>query len=803
LSDHLLVWYPSAIVARPLRDLAARSDPLNLSRLLFRLFLGKRLPVTRGTLKIPALLDELTIRRDRWGIPALDARNEHDAYFGIGFCHGQDRAFQLEVLLRVVRGTLSELFGSITLPVDRLSRRIGFHHSAREQWPALDDEVRAMLEAYAEGVRAGVTQGLPRRPHEFALLGGQPSAWTALDSLGVLKVTSFSLASNWDAELARWRILQEDGVRAVIDLDPTYPPDLPVTAPPGRAAGPVLDRLQQDLAAFAAVVRPGGGSNNWAIAPGRTATGRPLLANDPHLDAGLPCHWYLARVRCPQWGVAGATFLGGPTVLAGHNGHAAWGLTAGLVDNTDLFLEEIGVNGVSVRQGTDFVSCPVREEVITIKGAPSVTERVLMTPRGPIVTPLLEADGAALSLRALWLDPLPVRGLLTAHRTRSFDEFRREFARWPVTAQNMIYADISGTIGWQLAGQAPRRRSGHGQFPLPGWDPKVGWEEEPVPFVQMPHLQDPTQGFLATANTMPAPEGDGPFLGADWIDGYRLGLINRSLAQRHDWDVPSVMRLQMSQHSLPWEAMRPVILSAPERDDDARAALELLKGWNGELTADSAAAALFELFIAEMAQRIAAARAPKSFAIAMGKGLSPLSRFNFFCFRRTGHLSRLLREQPTGWLDRPWLDEVSDALAAVVRRLRQGCGVNRSHWAWGRLRPLIMHHPLSRSRMLAPIFNLGPIPCGGDTDTIAQASSLPLNPLAPADNIASLRMAIDVGAWHNSRFVLPGGQSGNPLSPHYGDLFPLWQRGEGVPIAWTEEEVREATKETLTLVRQE
>jgi penicillin amidase len=200
-----------------------------------------------------------------------------------------------------------------------------------------------------------------------------------------------------------------------------------------------------------------------------------------------------------------------------------------------------------------------------------------------------------------------------------------------------------------------------------------------------------------------------------------------------------------------------------------------------------------------MEGRVARAKAPRTFAAILGERLGPFTPYNFLCYRRTGHLARLMREQPAGWFAQPWPDETAEALAAVVRRLRTRHGTDPAGWAFGSLRPLILHHPLGRKRLLANLFNLGPVSFGGDADTINQGAVLPLDPLAPVDNIASLRVVIDVGAWNNSRFSLPGGQSGNPLSPHYDDLFPLWQRGEGVPIAWTPDEIRSVTCETLEL----
>jgi penicillin amidase len=776
---------------------------VNLFRSLFGLFLGRRLPRTSGTIVVPGLRNELVIRRDQWGVPHVEARDELDAYFGAGFCHGQDRAFQMETLLRVGRGTLAEVIGPEALPVDRLSRRIGFHHSAKEQWPVVEPDVRAMLEAYAAGVNSGRSRGLPRRAHEFFLLGFEPTPWTPLDSLGVMKIISLSLSSNWDAELARLKVLLADGPEALAALDPVYPEWLPVISPPGKEAGPSADRLAEDLSAFAALAAVGGGgSNNWTIAGSRTATGRPILANDPHLDATLPAHWYLAHLRCPQWEVAGMSFPGGPNFPCGHNAVAAWGVTAGMVDDTDLFREKIGPDGVSVREGDRWVPCKVREEVIQVKGTAPVTERVLVTRHGPIVSPALKdpPDGEALSLRAIWLDPRPIRGLLCLHKVRSFDEARAELAKWPATSQNVVYADTSGTIGWQLMGTAPRRRKGNGTFPQAGWDPEAGWEPDPVPAAEMPHLANPDAGFIATANNQSLPDGEGPFLTADYIDGYRVANIGRNLASRRDWDVSSTQKLQIDQRSLPWEEVRDELLAVPAAGADARQALDLLRSWDGILSADSAAAAVFELFLAEMVRRVARAKAPGSWAAAVGRGDSPLMGYNFFAFRRTGHLVRVLRAKPAGWFARPWPDEVADALGAVVRWLKENRGPDTGNWGWGHVRTLTLEHPFGQKKMFTKVFNLGPVPCGGDGDTINQASARPLEPLTRPDSIASMRAVMDVGGWENCRYSLPAGQSGNPLSPHYADLLPLWHRGEGVPIAWSPEAVEKATRETLRLV---
>ncbi len=772
---------------------------MNVSKFLFRLLLGQRAPMVKGTLEVAGARRPVLIRRDTYGIPYIEAENDEDAWYGLGFCHGQDRAFQLESLLRVIRGTLAELVGPDGLAVDRFSRRIGFQRASEQQLAAVDEETRRWMEAYARGVNEGVRIGCSKRSHEFVLLGGQPTPYTAIDVLGILKLMSFNMAANWDSQLMRLKILVEDGPEALVALDPGYLEWHPVISPPKMPAGKALDRLAEDLARFEEMVGSGGASNNWALAASRTTTGRPLLANDPHLAPVLPPYWYLAHVRTPDWAVAGASFVGGPAFPAGHNGFAAWGLTNGMIDNTDLFIEEIGPDGCSVREGDQFIPCEVRHEVIRVKGQEAVEEDVLITPRGPIISPALDGEWDAISISATWLAPRPLKGLLYIHLARSFEEFRHCFEQWPALSQNMVYADALGDIGWQLMGEAPQRRGGWGLLPAAGWDKEAGWEEEPLPFEQMPFLTNPEAGFVATANAQPMREGDGPFLGVAWLDGYRQARIVEVLDSRHDWSLADTQALQMDQTSILWRELRDVVLAMPTEVNEARRGVDLLATWDGVVSADSPAAAVFECFVAEMTRRIVESKAPNAAAWGMGKSAVPLMAYSLISLRRLGHLSRLMREQPEGWFAQGWPQEMADALVQTVRTLEARHSDDVARWAWGRVRPLTLQHAVGGRAPLDKIFNLGPFPWGGDACTVAQAATDLSNPEANSFFVASLRMVVDAGNWDESRFILPSGQSGNPLSPHYDDQLSLWQRGEGVPIAWSRAKVDEVAQDVLRL----
>jgi penicillin G amidase len=761
---------------------------------------GRRLPLTNGTLRVDGLDAEVTIRRDRWGIPHIDAQTDADAFFALGFCQGQDRAFQLETVVRVVRGTLAELVGPEAVGIDRLSRRFGFARTAEAQLPLLAPHVRAIVDGFVAGVNAGRTIGLRRRPHEMALLRGRMTEWTSADPLGLLKLMGLALASNWDLELARQRILTEDGPEALADVEPTYPSWHHVAVPPGALAGDAIARVVPAVAALerAAGVGGLGGSNNWAIAPSRTVTGRPILANDPHLGPTVPAPWYLAHVRTPTWGIAGAAFAGGPAFPLGHNGFASWGITAGFADITDAFIEEIGPDGASVREGDAFVPCEVRHERIDVKSGAPMHESVLITRRGPIIVPPESGRSEAVSFRATFLDPRPAEGLLALHRVRSYDEFRAAFRDWREASLNVVYADAAGTIGYQLIGDVPQRDGRDVRLPARGATSGDGWAEDALPFDALPHVKDPPSGFVATANARPMASDLPTDIGVDFADGYRVGRIVERLAARSDWDLPSTLALQIDVASIPWREMRTIVLDALAGDPSIAEARRLLEDWDGRVAADSSGAALYELFAADLCARVAKMAAPRSYRWALGAGVAGFTVLSMFSARRVGHLVRSMRERPDGWHGRAWdeliRESLRDAWAALTTRSRGGRVP-----AWGAIRTLTLRHAFTGRRPIDRAFDLGPLAFGGDSNTIQQALPDLLAPTTNPGAVPTVRAAIDVGDWDRSRFVLPGGQSGNPCSPHYDDLLPLYLRGDAVELPWTEQAVAGATKETLCL----
>ena len=748
---------------------------MTLPRFLLRLFLGSRRPITSGEHRIPGLLAPLTIRRDKFGVPTVEAENDPDAFFGLGFVQAQDRGFQLESLVRVIRGTMAELVGHKALPLDRISRRIGFRRASDQQLAVIDAAIRDSLVAFTAGINAGQTHGSPRPPHEFDLLKGTPTPWDPADVLGLMKLQTFLLPSNWDVELARLQILRSDGPEALRALDPAG-----VVGATPEARGSAAETLAADLRVFTQFFPRGGGSNNWVIAGSRTATGKPLLASDPHLGPSLPAPWYLAHVNTPTWALAGATMAGSPVFPIAHNGFACWGVTAGLTDNTDLVLEKPDAAFPTVR------------EVIRVADAADVVEEVTITPHGPV---LASTATEMIAMQAVWLQPLPLRGFFDVRQARSFAEFRRPFAQWPGLPLNLVYADETGAVGYQLIGQLPKRKVGNGTLPLPA--EAAGWDGL-IPFEEMPHAVAAPAGFIATAND---PQTADPRFGVDYVDAYRAQIIRQELAKRADWTVPLCGDLQRNQWSLPWDQIRAVVLALKPADPDAALGLDLLREWDGHVSADSPGAAVYELFVAELSVRVAKAKAPKSWEAALGGGieLGPFTQ-SLFAERRVAHLVDLVQKQPAGWFAQGWDDVLADALTTVVRTLRTKHGPGPGFWQWGDLRQLRLEHPIFKDHWLGRVFNAGPVPLGGDSNTVRQGGTTPLDPLAFTHNIPNLRAVFDTANWSNSRFVLAGGQSGNPCSANFVDQFDLWQTGGGIPIPWAADEVIRTAVASLRLL---
>lgn len=769
---------------------------------LVRRLLRPRAPRSAANVTVGGIQGPVRIARDDFGVPYIEAEHANDAYYGLGWCHAIDRTFQLELLLRVVRGTTAELLGADALPIDRLSRRLGFARAGERQFAFCTPAIQHQLRAYCRGIRAAVRSGRARGP-ELRLLGSRPSEWEPYEVLGLLDLLCFALSSNWDMELARFRILIADGPDALRALEPGgRETDRPLLR--DVDASP-LEELDRELHRLRDLVGGAGGSNAWAIAGERTATGRPLLANDPHLDPALPCAWYLAHLRAPGMRVVGASFVGVPAIGAGHNEYGAWGLTAAHVDNTDLFVERIAPDGRHVLGRDGWERCPVVHATIAVRGGAPVEEAILQTRRGPILESFDGPDGErlGLSVAATFLAPRGYRGFLEMHLARSFDDVRAAFGEGTCSAAGVVWAGTDGTIASLLAAEVPGRMEGSGFLPGLGWEERGEWHDRTRPANSLHEEVNPIGGHVVLANARPEGLAHRLECGVDFLDGHRHETIASHLSARGGWTLDATAELQLDVHTPLWTALRDRVIeaSAQAHDPRVRAAHHLLASWDGRCDVDSQAATLFAWWMSAMADQLVDAHASApSRDVARGQALSPITSVGTLMMRRPGHLVRIVQEGGETAFGMELGKSIRLGLAVAWTRVEAAFGPPGPAWAWGQVRPLVLRHPLAELPAAGRLFRLDPIPVGGDTASVAQATVDLRDPARGPVGIATLRMRVDVGAWENSRWALVHGQSGNPLSPHYNDQIPAWVTNAGIPIAFGDDAVRRVTSPPQVLV---
>jgi penicillin G amidase len=780
--------------------------------------LRRPLARTRGSLSLPGLVADVEVLRDRWGVPHLYAGTASDLMLAQGFVHAQDRLWQMEFQRRLVAGRLSEVLGADALPVDRWMRTLTMRRVAEQEVDLLEGETRALLEAYAAGVNARIDQG--RLPLEFTLLRYRPEPWAVADTLSWIKMMSWSLSVNWEAEILRARLIERLGPERAAELEPDYAPGLPIILEPGVDYALAAAQGQEALAR-AEAARPfsgprpadGLGSNNWVVAASRTAGGAPLLANDMHLQMGLPCIWYENHLVADGWNVTGVTFPGIPGVVAGHNGGVAWGFTNGFPDVQDLYIERLrrvdgGPQGTGVQYEFrgEWHDAQVHREEITVKGGGTVVEEVVVTCHGPIISSLAPelAAGQALALRWTSLEPdTMICGLVDMARARNCLEFREALRHWTAPVQNMVYADTEGNIAYSFPGKVPIRARGDGRVPVPGWAGEHEWTGY-VPFEELPHLYNPPQGYVATANNRVAGEDYPHELGVDHCAGYRAQRIVEWLQANERVDLPYLQRMQFDQVSAHARAVARHLVALQADDPEVEAALASLRGWEGELAAGSAPAAVYEVLVRKLFGLLLSGKLGDLAAHYAGKGPTPvLAESSILGHRAWEWLERVLAEPDSPWFDLGAGETRDDVLRLALREtvafLQAELGPRAEDWAWGKLHTLTYRHLLGRVKPLDRLFSRGPYPLGGDSHTLwaTGSSEYDLN----NDSVVGppFRFLADLGDLDHCRGLLAPGQSGQPGSPHYDDQIQAWFEGGYHPMLYAQEEVERGAQARLVL----
>lgn len=767
------------------------------------------LPDIDGNRSVAGITAPVEIIRDRHGVPHIIGQTQEDAFFGLGYVHAQDRLWQMEVNRRLGAGRLSEVIGADLLELDKRMRVLGVYHAARQNYANLDGETRAILEAYAKGVNAFiVSRDLVQRPlpPEFIILGNEPEPWTPADSLVWGKMMALSLSVNMTDELLRAHLLQVLKPDQVADLYPGYPH--PSEHRLGEFAA--LYETLPWLAAWRALM-PGGddangsnGSNNWVVSGARTATGKPLLANDPHLGLSVPAVWYFAHVAAPGLNVIGATLPGIPAVLIGRNDRIAWGFTNTYGDVQDLFVERV-VDGDPTRYESPDGPRPfgVREEIINVKDGEPVRLAVRLTRHGPVVSDLMseahrERMGnhvLALAWTALAEDDTTARAPLEMGRARNWREFTDALRLFAGPQQNMVYADIDGHIGLYAPAHIPRRHAENGirgALPSPGWDARFDWAGL-LPFEQLPHRYDPAGGAIATANNAIVDTDYPHHITYDWEHPYRIRRIDELLAARNKHSINSFVRAQSDNVSTMARDFIALLANAKPLSAAGGRALEMLKAWHGDMDLNRPEPLLFSHWYGGLEARVYADELGPLFAES--RRLRPL------------FMQRALTTRPK-WCDDVTSDAVETcddlialALEESVRALSEEYGDDMTKWRWGDAHYAHMKHlPFSFIPVLNRIFDLR-IDASGGPFTVNRGDYNVGDKQAPFAQIhgASLRAIYNLDDLDRSLYIHTTGQSGNPLSRFFDNFVRPWRDIEYIPMTTARRDYAAGARGTLVL----
>lgn len=764
--------------------------------------LRRPVPKATGRLKLPGLRSRAEIVRDRWGVPHIYADNLHDLFFAVGYAQAQDRLWQMEFNRRLASGTLAEMLGEPALEVDRLIRRIGFRRTAAADWQTVTEEERAVMEAFSAGVNAYIRRG--RLPLEFTVLRTRPEPWEPVDSLAYGRTMGWMLAGNWDSEIIRSWTIERFGAALMAELEPVYAAGSPLIVPPGAEAKGVNPDLSKDFEQVAELVGVGGPgmSNNWAVDGEKSVTGKPLLSSDPHLPLTMPSIWWELHVDSPEIKAAGVGLPGIAGVFMGHNEKIAWGMTAAIVDGDDFFVEKVNPDNPSQYQfkGKWVNGETVREEIKVRGRARPVVEEVMITRHGPVVSPAVKGETRTLSLKTVALEPAhQVQAQIMLMGARDWGEFREALALWPFPSLNFAYADVEGNIGYQLGGLVPVRANGHGAVPMPGWSGEYEWTGF-LPFDEAPNAFNPPTHWVASANNKIVDEDFPHFLSANYADGFRQQRIIEMLEEKAKLDIDDVKRMHTDQLSIPARELAPLMLQLKPKDEWCQRALTFVKAWDRRVAPDSVGACVYEVFFTHLVRRTLEEKLGSWSDFFMGKGVHPVRRNGMFFNVAHSWLMSKMRDRPAWFEGKTWSEVMEESLASAVGELRKLLGDEVSLWRWGRLHQQAFRHPLGEVRGLDRIFNRGPVPVGGDGNTVWQAAYAPYHGYDLNSFTASWRQIIDMEDFNRSQATLPSGQSGHPGSRHYHDMIEPWRRGAYHPMLWGREEVDKHVRGRLELV---
>jgi penicillin G amidase len=812
----------------------------------------KSFPQIDGEIQLDGLKGAVDIYRDPMGIPHIYASSQHDLFFAQGYVHAQDRFWQMDAWRHIGSGTLSEMFGRGQVETDTFLRTLGWRRTAEQEYAELDPDSKAIVDSYTAGVNAYL------RDHdttalslEYAILGllspdYKIEAWATVNTLTWGKAMAWDLRGNMGEEIERAVLLKTLSPEQVAELFPAYPADHPVIvnkpdvtgsaiAPPGISAFDIpeetLSALEHNTSLLELALGPAGdgiGSNSWAISGSRTATGMPLLANDPHLGIQMPSIWYQAHLECKPvteacpYNVAGFTFAGVPGVIIGHNDRVAWGFTNVGPDVMDLYIERVNPDNPNQYEvNGKWVDFETRTETIRVVGSEGVQMTVRSTRHGPVISesygplkndntdknpefvPFKERAGVDLpeqyviTLKWTALSPsTPFKAIWGLNKAQGWDDFREAARNFHVPAQNLLYADVDGNIGYQMPGDIPLRANGDGTVPVPGWRDEYEWTGF-IPFDELPYTFNPPEGFIATANNQVPPFDYPNLITHDWDYGFRAQRIVDLIENAPDKiDIAYIQSIQGDSFDSNAALFVPILLQMDELSDNETHAQIALRDWNYQDRADSGAAAVFNSFWRHFLQNTFNDNLPEERYYPDGG-----SRWNEI-LRNLDENSAWWDDKTTTGLTETRNDILRKSFEQGVAELEKIFGKDPAKWNWGEMHASTFRNGTLGESGVPPIealFNRGPFPTSGG-EAIVNATGWSVKDGYETNWLPSMRMIVDLSDLNNSVTVHTTGQSGHAYHRHYDDMAPLWANIQYYSMLWDQNEVVSQMEGHLVLV---
>lgn len=781
---------------------------------IFMLFgwLQTSLPQTEGEIRVSGLKSTVTISRDPNGVPHIRGKSMEDIAMGLGFAHAQDRLWQMEVNRRLGAGRMAEVFGKTVLPIDKFFRTLGFKNKAELAYRALSDASKSILIAYAEGVNAYLATRRGALPIEFITTGISPEPWHPIHTMTWFKMMSYDLGGNMRHELARADLMQHISPEQVGELYPPYPGEAKEAPLPDFSAL-LKDLPIQQLAALSPINPAGYGSNNWVVSGERTKSGKPILANDPHLTLNTPSIWYMAHLQLVKEdgstrNVVGTSFAGAPMIVLGRNDNMAWGFTNTAPDVQDLFIEKITDDeGKSYLTPDGPAQFTLREEVIKIKGDNDLHLTVRESRHGPVMSDIYkqlkptlgEKYVLALQWTALMDTDTSILFGNSLFDAKSFDDFKAAGQFYVGPQQNMIFANLDGDIGLYTPARVPVRHKENkiqGRMPSPGWVSLYDWQGM-IPYDELPTRYNPDENMVVTANQKITQGAYPHFITREWSLPYRSGRIKKLLRKTEKHDLKSMAAIQFNIGSDMVKDLKPLMVSMLDNKngDIPNEILHALSSWDDTMTLDGPAPIIFATWWRHLAKEI--------YSDELGDKFKRYNKqrptFIKNTLKNNDHQSKWCDDINTATLE-SCDEKVTKALKESLDDLTKTYGEDWALWRWGDIHILRQKHtPFSQVPILKDIFDIY-APHTGATYTInVSGNSWSEESLHKSSMGPSYRGLFDMSNLENSLYLMPTGQSGNIFSRHYADQFPKWQKGDYFKIE-TKFNVKSDTMQTLTLL---